>query len=172
MSWPPSVALQGSELIIDLARYVYSCGSRREEGFGVGASAEPAWLFAACASPSGASAGPGAARPESLSRKGLQTKKNPRPHILWKCSRGYVCVSCLAWTWAQGPCLSWEAASPAVHLRPVLSAPLPNRRCFGEGPSRARVRRGPAVTPGVSVLMAPQSWEQEELPHSPFPAAG
>lgn len=41
----------------------------------MGASAEPAWLFAACASPSGASAGPGAARPESLSRKGLQTKK-------------------------------------------------------------------------------------------------
>lgn len=104
--------------------------------------------------------------------RGCRQKKNPWPHILWKCSRAYVCVSCLAWTWAQGPCLSWEAASPAVHLRPVLSALLPNPRCFGEGPSRARVRRGPAVTPGVSVLMAPRSWEQEELPHSPFPAAG
>lgn len=45
----------------------------------MGASAEPAWLFAACASPSGASSGPGAARPESLSRKGLQTKKKSLP---------------------------------------------------------------------------------------------
>lgn len=126
-SCTPSITLWGFNVLCcyGVARYVCSCDSQREAWFGAEACAKSARLFAVCTSPRGARAGPGAAGPESLVfRKGLQTEKNPQLPVLRKCSRGNVWVSCLSWTWAQGPHLIWEAVITALHLRPVTSASL------------------------------------------------
>lgn len=100
---------------INLARYIYSSDSQREEWFGARASAESTRLFA-----------PLPGKPVMVLRQlGNRVSFPGRicrqkiPSLL--CSRN-VCNLCLTWTWAQGPCLILEAAVTALHLRPVASS--------------------------------------------------